>query len=119
MMQPAQLLKDFGVVGIALKHATIGALCGFKFLLLLIYVTDLEPDVLFGKRARRVGNDVLEALCHISTEYADFVAFTYVQTLVELLLLLIYYTEAEIDLVRLLEVRLHTHNLRESLLGML
>lgn len=29
--------------------------------------------------------------------------------------MLVYYTEAEVDLVRLLEVRLHAHDLRESL----
>ena len=47
------------------------------------------------------------------------VDFTYVQTLVELLLLLVYYTQAEVDLVCLLEVWLHTHDLREGFLGVL
>ena len=44
---------------------------------------------------------------------------TYVQTLVELLLLLVYYTQAEIDLVCLLEVGLHAHDLGEGLLRVL
>jgi len=44
---------------------------------------------------------------------------TYVQTLVELLLLLIDYTEAEVDLVCLFEGRLHAHDLREGLFRML
>ena len=48
----------------------------------------------------------------------DDCACTYVQTLVELLLLFVYYAETEVDLVCLLEVGLHTHDLRERLLGM-
>jgi hypothetical protein len=36
---------------------------------------------------------------------------TYVQTLIELLLLLVYYTEAEVDLIGLLERGLHAHDL--------
>lgn len=46
-------------------------------------------------------------------------AHTYVQTLVELLLLLVYYTQTEIDLIRFFEVGLHAHNLGEGLFGML
>jgi hypothetical protein len=30
--------------------------------LLFVHVTDLEPNVLLGQRARRVGDDILEAL---------------------------------------------------------
>lgn len=48
---------------------------------------------------------------HVRTVNANFFACTYVQTLVELLLLLIYYAEAEVDLVCLLEVGLHSHDL--------
>lgn len=36
---------------------------------------------------------------------------TYVQALVELLLLLVNYTQTEVDLVGLLKGRLHTHDL--------
>lgn len=51
---------------------------------------------------------------------ADFTKdFTYVQALIELLLLLVYYTQAEVNLVCLLEVGLHAHDLGEGLLGVL
>ena len=62
MVQPTQLLEDLCMIGVTLKHATVCALGGFKLLLLLVDVTDLEPNVFFGERARRVGNNVLEAL---------------------------------------------------------
>jgi hypothetical protein len=39
---------------------------------------------------------------------------TYLQTLIELLLLLVYYSQAEINLVGLLEFRSHAHHLREG-----
>ena len=58
--------------------------------------------------------------------YADVRCFqvilcrdTYVQTLIELLLLLVDYAQAEVDLVGLLESRFHTHDLRKCLFGML
>lgn len=44
---------------------------------------------------------------------------TYLQTLAKLLLLLVNDTEAEIDLIGLLEFGGHAHNLRESLLGVI
>jgi hypothetical protein len=50
------------MIRIALKHPAIGALRCFEFFLLFVHVTDLEPDILFGQRPRRIGNDVLEAL---------------------------------------------------------
>jgi hypothetical protein len=43
---------------------------------------------------------------------------TYVQTLVEFLLLLVDYAQAKVDLVRLLEVGFHAHDLGEGLFGM-
>jgi len=55
----------------------------------------------------------------VRTVHADIFTCTYIQTLVELLLLLVYYAEAKVDLVCLLEVGLHAHDLRESLFGML
>lgn len=42
----------------------------------------------------------------------------YIQTVAEFLLLLVYYAQAEVDFVGLFKVRGHTHNLGESLLGM-
>jgi hypothetical protein len=56
---------------------------------------------------------------HVRTVHANIFAYTYIQTLVELLLLLVYYAEAEVDLVCLLEVGLHSHDLRESLFSVL
>jgi hypothetical protein len=44
---------------------------------------------------------------------------TYIQTLTELLLLLVNYAEAEVDLVGLFEIWLHAHDLRKGLFGML
>jgi hypothetical protein len=44
---------------------------------------------------------------------------TNLQTLLELLLLLIYYSKAEVDLVGFLEARVHTHNLGEGFFGVL
>lgn len=44
---------------------------------------------------------------------------THLKTLVELLLLLVYYSETEINLVSLVEVGLHLHHLGEGLLRML
>jgi hypothetical protein len=102
-VQPSKLLENLRVVGIAFKHATVGALRSFELLLLLVDVTDLEPNILFRERTRGVGDYVFEA----------------VQTLVELLLLLVYYAQAEVDLVCLLEVGLHAHDLGKGLLRVL
>ena len=44
---------------------------------------------------------------------------TYVETLVEFLLLLVDYAETEVDLVGLFKVGLHAHDLGESFLGVL
>lgn len=41
---------------------------------------------------------------------------TNLQTLIEFLLLFVYYAKAEIYLVGLLEIRLHAHDLRKGLL---
>ena len=62
MVQPTQLLKDLGVIGITFKHPTIGTLSSFELLLLFVYVTDLEPDVFLSQRPRRVCDNVFEAL---------------------------------------------------------
>ena len=44
---------------------------------------------------------------------------TYLETLGILLLLLVYYSEAEVNLVGLFKIRLHLHYRREGLLGVL
>lgn len=46
-------------------------------------------------------------------------ARTYIQALVELLLLLVYYSQAEINLICLLEVGFHAHDLGEGFFGVL
>lgn len=43
----------------------------------------------------------------------------YLQTLLELLLLLVYYPKAEVDLVGFLEARVHAHNLGKGFFGVL
>ena len=43
----------------------------------------------------------------------------YIQTLIELLLLFVYYAETKVDLIRLFKGWLHSHDLREGLFGML
>lgn len=43
---------------------------------------------------------------------------TYLQTVLELLLLFVDYAESKVDLIGLLKVWLHAHNLRESFFGM-
>jgi hypothetical protein len=91
------------VVGITLEDSAIGALCRFKLFLLFVHMSDLEPDVFLSEWAGRVRDNVLET----------------VQTLVELLLLFVNYAKAEVNLVGLFKCRLHAHNLRESLFGVL
>jgi hypothetical protein len=44
---------------------------------------------------------------------------TYLQALLELLLLLVYYAEAEVDLVGFLEARVHAHDLGKGFFGVL
>lgn len=98
VVQPAELLKDLCVIRIAIEHAHVRAFGGVVIFLLLVDVTDLKPDVFLAERARRVCNDVLEAL----------------QARLKLLLLLVYYAESEIDLVGLFKVGFHSHDLGES-----
>lgn len=73
---------------------------------------NLEPDVLLGKRDWRVMDDVLEALDDRSAIFVvlGFTA-TCLETLPKLLLLLVYYAKSEVDLVRLIESRVHAHYL--------
>ena len=69
------------MIGITFQDAAVGALgcfelqtmlasfeqvqgCTYLFLL-FVNMSDLEPDVLFGQRARWVGDDVFEALMQI------------------------------------------------------
>lgn len=88
--------------------------------LLLVNMSNLEPDVLFGQRAWGIANNVFEALGRISHS-SRLIArdLTYLQTLVKLLLLLVYDSQAEVDLIGLLEIWCHAHHLRESLFRMI
>ena len=61
----------------------------------------------------------LKHWCDVSCCYNLRWECTYIQTLVELLLLLINYAKAEVNLVGLLERRFHTHDLGKGLFGML
>lgn len=114
------------MVRIFVKHSTIGGLSSIELLcnvstiisdtdytasdgieiahvfLLLMNMTDLKVDVFFGQWTGRIIDDVLEAF----------------QALVELLLLLVYYSETEVDFIGLFKVGRHAHDLRESLFGM-
>jgi len=102
VVEPSQLLQDLGVVGVPIEHTPVGGLGRLKVFLLLVNVTNLEPDVFLGERTRRVVDDVFEAL----------------QTLAELLLLFVDDSETEINLVGLFKFGSHAHDLRESFLGM-
>lgn len=79
MVEPAELLQNLRVLRIPLEHAGVGHLGGVilrkrlarkrfgvtyptYILLLLVHVADLEIDVLFTERSRRVIDDVFEAL---------------------------------------------------------
>lgn len=91
-------------------------------LLLLVNMTNLKPDILFGQRSRRVCHDILEALAlsvSVFSQVRPSALETYFQALIVLLLLLVDDTETEVDLVRFLEIGLHSHDLREGFFGML
>jgi hypothetical protein len=62
VMQPTQLLQYLGVIGIVLKDPAVGALCRFQLFLLLVDMTNLEPNILLGQWPGWVGDDVFEAV---------------------------------------------------------
>lgn len=89
-------------------------------LLLLMNVADLEPDVFLSERTRGVVDDVFEALGKSAKRpNQSCYLITYLQALAVLLLLLVNYTQAEIDFVGLFEIRSHAHDLGEGLLGVI
>lgn len=89
-------------------------------LLLLVNVSDLEPNVLLRKGSWRGVYNVLEALgARWSAPYhgkRDFVA--YVERLAILLLLFVNDAEAEVYLVSLVEIGLDVHDVAKCLFGM-
>ena len=66
-----------------------------------MHVANLEPDILLGERSGRVRYNVLKALRRT----------TNLETLLELLLLLVDYPKPEVNLVGFFEIRLHSHDL--------
>ena len=77
VMEPAKLLQDFGMLRVALKYTSVSVLGALKLndvrgvsnrrqgsyvFLLLVHVSDLEPDVLLIKGTRRIRDNVFEAL---------------------------------------------------------
>lgn len=62
VMQPTKLLKNLGVVGRVVEDPLVGGLGIVKVLLLLVNVTDLEPDVFLSQGTRWCADNVLEAL---------------------------------------------------------
>jgi hypothetical protein len=87
--------------------------------LLLVDVTDLEPDVFFCQRGWWNRNDISETLEVVNTYADSALSKTYLKTLLVFLLLLVNYAKPEINFICLLEVGLHSHYLRECLLGVL
>lgn len=83
-------------------------------------MTNLEPDVLLGQRGGGDGADVSEALGTVSNPTRlTRTQVTYLKTLVILLLLFVDYAEAEVNLICLVKIGRHAHDLRERLFSML
>ena len=84
-------------------------------------MANLEPNVLLRQRPWRVIDNVFEALRRISIcgPMPRWATTTYIQTLVEFLLLLVDYAEAKVDFIGLFKARLHVHDLRKGFLGVL
>ena len=82
-------------------------------------MTDLEPNVFLSEGLWRIGNDVTEALQESGGVISRFWLNTHIETCRVFLLLLVYYPEAEVNLVGFFKVWRHAHNLGECLLGML
>lgn len=101
-MEPSELLEDLGMILIVLKDPLVRFLCRDKVFLLLIHVPNLEPDILLLQRPRWIMHDVSKAI----------------QAQGVLLALLVNYAQAEINLVRLVKVRVHAQDLRECFFSM-
>lgn len=125
MVEPSELLEDLGMIGIVSQDLLIGLLRLGILLLLLIHVSYLEPDINFGERFRRVVDNVIEALEQKSANLkrsrgiAMRATCTDLERLGVFVLLLVYYSESKIDLIRFVEGRVHSHDLAEGLLGVL
>lgn len=82
-------------------------------------MTDLEPDVFFGERSWRIGDNVFETLLEDQQNRGMSSKMSDLQALIVLLLLLVDDAKSKVDFVGLLEIRLHAHDLGERFLGML
>ena len=103
VVEPAELLEHLCVLWVLHEYALVRLAGHAEFLLLLVHVTDLEPDVDLGEGLWGAMEDVPEAL----------------QAGGELVLLLVDDAEAEVDFVGLVEVGSDLDDAGESLLGVL
>lgn len=103
MVQPTQLLQDLGMVGRVIKNPLVRGFGAVKIFLLFVNVANLEPDILLGQWPRGRVDDVFEAI----------------KTLVEFRLLLVYYSQTEVDFIGLLKVGLDLHHLGKSFFGII
>lgn len=88
--------------------------CATYILLLLVDMANLEPDIFFRQRPRRISDNVFEAL-NVSKLATSLVAGKYLQRLVELVLLLVDNAQSEVDLIGFLKVGCHAHDLGKGL----
>lgn len=86
-----------------------------------MHVTNLEPNVLFGERPRRIVDNVFEALWQLVGVVAPLAQSVqaYLQTRSKFLLLLVNYAKAKVDFVGLFKIGIHAHHLRKGFLCML
>jgi hypothetical protein len=83
-------------------------------------MANLKPDVLFSQWCGWHRNYVSETLQESQTGVTSIsLKVAYLETLLIFLLLLVDYSQTEINFVRLLKIWLHTHDLRECFFGML
>lgn len=88
--------------------------------LLFVDMADLEPDVLFTEWPWRIADNVFEALSIVSVRVKSKTrSATNLKTLLVFVLLLVYDAQAEVDLIGLLKVGLHAHDLGEGFLCMI
>lgn len=75
-------------------------------------MTNLKPDIFFVQRSWRILDNVLEALLDVSQcDDALKIGSSHLETLRKFLLLLVDYTQPEVDFIGFLEVWLHSHDL--------
>jgi hypothetical protein len=88
MVEPTKLLENLGMSRICLEDAFVSVFGGIIIVLLLVHMTDLEPNIDLCERMRGVVEDVGEAI----------------ERRLGVLLLLVDYPESEINFVGLFEI---------------